>query len=194
MSHEPVVGDNLPLFGKNLSKIRKDRGLTLEELSNQAKVSISMLSQIEQHKTNPTIAVVWKISKALKISLDELVGKKAEHSPLFESRKKDEAPRIEKNGGCTLRIISPPHFAGTLEIYQATFAPEGAIVSDPHYRGTVEIFTVFKGKIRVVSASSAVELRPGDSVRYSADVSHSIQNLTKQRAEAFLVVYYEPIK
>jgi transcriptional regulator with XRE-family HTH domain len=194
MNQNLVEKDSIPLFGKNLAKIRKARGLTLEDLSNQAKVSISMLSQIEQHKTNPTIAVVWKISKALKISLDELVGEKAEHSPLFEVRKKDEAPRIEKNGGCTLRIISPPHFAGTLEVYHATFAPEGAIVSDPHYRGTAEIFTVSKGKFRVVTEGNSVDLKPGDSVRYSGDVNHSIQNLTSNKAEAFLVVYYEPIK
>ena len=50
-----------PEVGATLQKLRLARGLTLDDLSRAAGVSKSMLSQIEREKTNPTIAVAWRL-------------------------------------------------------------------------------------------------------------------------------------
>lgn len=46
--------------------------MTLDDLSRAAGVSKSMLSEIERDKANPTIAVAWRLTNALGVSLDSL--------------------------------------------------------------------------------------------------------------------------
>ncbi len=43
----------------NLKMIRKEKGLTLEDLSSISGVSKSMLGEIERGSTNPTILVLY---------------------------------------------------------------------------------------------------------------------------------------
>ena len=59
--------------GATLQKLRLARGLTLDDLSRAAGVSKSMLSQIEREKTNPTIAVAWRLANALGVTGDYLL-------------------------------------------------------------------------------------------------------------------------
>ena len=62
--------------------------MSLEDLSGKSGVSRAMLSQIETLKTNPTIAVLWKIASGLGMSFAELLGN-GNPSMAQISRKKD---------------------------------------------------------------------------------------------------------
>src|SRR4051794_41977523 len=53
-----------PRVGITLAELRQMRALSLDELSKRAGVSKSMLSQIERNQANPTVAVLWRVSKA----------------------------------------------------------------------------------------------------------------------------------
>lgn len=64
-------------FGKNLSKFRKEKGLTQEDLVNKSGVAISQIRRYEADKSSPTLEVIRKIAKTLGVSLDELVFDKA---------------------------------------------------------------------------------------------------------------------
>lgn len=61
-----------PRVGEQIQRLRNERKLTLDDLSRAAGVSKSMLSEIERDKANPTIAVAWRLTNALGITLDEL--------------------------------------------------------------------------------------------------------------------------
>src|SRR5215469_8935450 len=61
-----------PRVGEQIQRLRTERKLTLDDLSRAAGVSKSMLSEIERDKANPTIAVAWRLTNALGISLDQL--------------------------------------------------------------------------------------------------------------------------
>jgi transcriptional regulator with XRE-family HTH domain len=58
---------------RRVKELRKRRGWTLEEMSAACAVSRSMLSEIERHRANPTLAVAFRIAQALGMSLGELV-------------------------------------------------------------------------------------------------------------------------
>ncbi|MBC8158087.1 MAG: helix-turn-helix transcriptional regulator, partial [Alphaproteobacteria bacterium] len=59
------VQDTPPNVGEFVRKLRRSRGLTLEDLAEGSGVSKSMLSQIERNKTNPTLATVWRLCECL---------------------------------------------------------------------------------------------------------------------------------
>lgn len=57
----------LKAFGKNLRKIRKELGFSMEQLALNAGVEYSQISDIEHGKINTTISTVHALAKALKI-------------------------------------------------------------------------------------------------------------------------------
>src|SRR2546423_15256362 len=62
-------------FGARLRKARMAQGLTLRDLSNESKVSIAYLSDLERGVLgNPTLDTLRAIASALNVSLNELLG------------------------------------------------------------------------------------------------------------------------
>lgn len=63
------------MIGNNLSKIRKERGYSLSELSELTNISKSYLSNIERSiNKNPSIEVLQKISTVLQIDIITLIS------------------------------------------------------------------------------------------------------------------------
>ncbi len=64
-------------FSKHLSKrlkeVRRNERLTQQELSERAGLHLTYVGQLELGKYHPTVFVIWKIAKALKVSIDELI-------------------------------------------------------------------------------------------------------------------------
>lgn len=61
--------DNL---GTRLRDIRLKSGLTLRELARRADVSPSFISQIENGKSQPSVATLYNFSRLLNVTVDEL--------------------------------------------------------------------------------------------------------------------------
>ena len=64
-------------FGKNLSRFRKEKGLTQEDLVKRSGVAISQIRRYEADNSSPTLDVVTRLAKALGVSIDEMVFDKA---------------------------------------------------------------------------------------------------------------------
>lgn len=65
------------MLAENIKKIRKGKGLTQEKLARLADISNNTLVKIEMGMAKePTITTITKIADALKVSIDELVGRK----------------------------------------------------------------------------------------------------------------------
>ena len=60
-------------FGKNLAKLRKERGLTQEDLVRVSGVAISQIRRYETDKSTPSLAAITKLVEALEVSIDEMV-------------------------------------------------------------------------------------------------------------------------
>ena len=64
------------MYLKNLSKLRKERGLTQQALAQKAGISLHTLVKIEGWGIkNPKIETVIKLAGALGITIDDLVSK-----------------------------------------------------------------------------------------------------------------------
>ena len=64
-------------FGENLASIRKTKGITQVELAKLAGVSQRVIAGYETVIKNPTPDIVIRLAKALKVSIDELMGFKS---------------------------------------------------------------------------------------------------------------------
>ncbi|SER48564.1 Transcriptional regulator, contains XRE-family HTH domain [Gracilibacillus ureilyticus] len=62
------------MIGTNISRMRKQKGLTLSELAEKSKISKSYLSNLERNlNDNPSIQVVEKLAEVLNVDLAALL-------------------------------------------------------------------------------------------------------------------------
>jgi transcriptional regulator with XRE-family HTH domain len=178
---------NPPLLGKNINFHRNRLKMSLDTLSKRSGVSKSMLSQIEQDKTNPTIVTVWKIARALNLSVQELMESSSDS---IEVVRFFDLPVIHSADKlCEIRIDSPVHMADNLELYHYTLKPGGTHISKPHYPSE-EFLTVIEGKVKVCSGESSVVLGKGDTCRYRGDIDHSVSNIHDGISEVYVIVFF----
>lgn len=64
-------------FGKNLARIRRDKGLTQNDLVRISGVGISQIRRYETDKSAPSLDAIVRLVKALGVSIDEMVFDKA---------------------------------------------------------------------------------------------------------------------
>ncbi len=186
-----TVSNTPPEVGATLQRMRLERGLTLEDLSRTAGVSKSMLSQIEREKANPTIAVAWRLAKALGVDIAELLSSEIKKPDAIRILEAHETPTLPgEHAGYTLRILGPMELAGKFEWYELTLAPNGALVSNSHDPGTTEHLTVLHGSVELDVNNIKKKLKIGATARYAADMPHGIYNVGKSEAKALMVVIH----
>jgi transcriptional regulator with XRE-family HTH domain len=61
------------LVGRNAARIRREKGLTQEQLAEKSGLSQQYLSGLEQGRRNPTIVTIYELAIALGVSHVELV-------------------------------------------------------------------------------------------------------------------------
>ena len=60
-------------LGLNLKRIRTKKNISQGDIAKELGVSRGFISTIENGKSNPTLATIAKLAKAVKVSIDELV-------------------------------------------------------------------------------------------------------------------------
>ncbi|AAU45576.1 DNA-binding protein [Burkholderia pseudomallei] len=186
----PATGATPPRVGEQIQRLRNERKLTLDDLSRAAGVSKSMLSEIERDKANPTIAVAWRLTNALGISLDELFAQPKAPETIRVDGPHDIPTLAGHDAQYQLRVWGPIELAGKFEWYELTLPAHGALVSNPHEPGTREHLTVLNGAVEIEAAGTARRLKAGDTARYAADGPHAIRNAGKSEAKALLIVIH----
>jgi len=59
-------------FGRRIKQLRKERGMTQEQLALTANIERSYLGAIERGERSPTLDKISSIAKALKVSVKDL--------------------------------------------------------------------------------------------------------------------------
>lgn len=62
------------IFGLKLKQLRKERNLSLQELSDKSGVSVSYLNEIEKSKKYPKADKVFRLAEALEVNYDYMVS------------------------------------------------------------------------------------------------------------------------
>lgn len=66
------MGELRKQFGKRLQSLRRQAGLTQEQLAEQTEISVDFLSLVERGINAPSFENLEKIAKALGVSVQEL--------------------------------------------------------------------------------------------------------------------------
>jgi DNA-binding response OmpR family regulator len=61
-------------IGRTIRDLRKQRSLTLKQMSRRTDLSVSLLSQIERAESSASVSSLFKVSTALDVRITELFG------------------------------------------------------------------------------------------------------------------------
>ena len=180
--------DPSPALGKTIQRLRKAYNMSLGELSEHSGVAKSIISQIERNETNPTISTVYRLSKALDTTIDEVL--KADDTNVFlEHQLKSGIPILESQDGlCRLAIAGPLNLVNQIQWYDFVARPKGVLESDPHPPGTVEHLYLLTGEIEVTTGDDTKRARMGEAIRFRGDLPHKIVNVGEGEAHATMVL------
>jgi transcriptional regulator with XRE-family HTH domain len=63
------------IVGKNVRRLRLQKGMTQEELAFEAEIDLTYVGGIERGRRNPSLMVLVRIAKALGVPPSETVGR-----------------------------------------------------------------------------------------------------------------------
>ena len=160
--------------GKRVQSLRKERGLTLQDLAAAADVSVSMLSSVERGQKAATIVVLGRVADGLGVPLAGLLTPR---DPRVIVRRAADQDAVDEPGGWRRVIVSPVVPGVNFEWIRTTLPPGCDAGQFPAYAsGSHEYVAVESGTLRLTIDGEAVTLQAGDSAYFAADATHGYAN------------------
>lgn len=179
-------------IGSKIKSLRKNRGLTLEELGKKSNLSKTYISQIEnKDQTNPSVSVLKKITDAFNVPLMSLFDSNFEKKKVLEeenlkneyiTNKKDKEVIVIKSN--ERKILSYAHADWRIELLSPdlnrkielilTVAPPGT-TSGPekfNHEGE-ECGIILEGSVVFKVNGNDYLLKEGDSIYFNSTLEHS---------------------
>ncbi|MFC6298999.1 helix-turn-helix domain-containing protein [Pseudomonas sp. CCM 7893] len=185
-SDDDAIGQQV---AQNLQRLRSKRHLSLDALARACGVSRAMLAQIESGRSVPSIKVLCKIAKGLKVSVAAFLENRAfegvELLPAQQSKR-----LVSASGVFVSRALFPYDMARQSEFYEIRLSALGEEISEGHGPGIQENLVVAQGVLEVSVNEERYLLSTGDSILFYADQPHRYRNPADSEALAFLVITY----
>jgi len=168
------------LVGRQIRRWRLERGLTLARVAERGGLNLGYLSQIENDKATPSLGVLGQIADALDVSpawflMDDVppprVVRAAERPVTVV-----DGGRVEHVDGRTSRDVS---------ILEITAAPGSRVGAHAHPGDEHHI--VLRGHMRLIQGEHAVDVGPGDYVRWDGSVPHDGEVLGDEDATMLIL-------
>jgi len=172
--------------GGALKRYRKDKNLSLDELADLTGVSKLTLGNIERGETNPTLAIIWKISKGISLPLLALF-KSEDPVSLYRAGEGLRFSNDQKNW--TVEPIFKD-VSNDIEMYRAYLHPNSSYHPEGHHMNTTEIATVMTGAIEIQVNGEVYTLNQYDTISFRADCLHSYTNHTDSEAVLHISLKY----
>ena len=94
------AGDNMGVVGRNIKRIRKEKGITQKELGKMLNISQAAIGQFESNKSNPKIETLEKIADCLSVPVAELLF--AENDSVYDEMTPEELELSHEIHGVSL--------------------------------------------------------------------------------------------
>jgi transcriptional regulator with XRE-family HTH domain len=180
-------GDIIEIISARISARRRQRRLSLDQLSARAGVSKGMLVQIERGATNPSIGTLCKVAAALGASVADLVDAAGSpHAGIVRA----PAPRVlwkGPNGGSATLLVGSTG-PDMLELWTWELRPGERYDAIAHPHGTQELLHVVQGRLAFVMDAVESVIAAGQSASALTDRPHAYACVGRRPARFAMVV------
>lgn len=182
-----TAADVVALLSTSLRRERARAGLTLTELARRAGIAKSTLSQLESGTGNPSLETLWALGLALGVPLSRLVDPPHQGIQVIRAGEGPIMHAEHADYDAALLASCPP--GARRDIYRVIAQPGAPHLANPHMPGTMEHLILGSGRVLAGPDGGAVELGPGDYVRYPSDVPHIFDALEPDTSGVIIMEY-----
>lgn len=176
MSVEPLAE---PRVGDTLQRLRRERGLSLEELGEAAELSPSFLSQVERGLSDISLGRLTRLAHAFGLDTATLLGY---YTYGAEPRimTSDDRVVIDRGPGIHLSALRLPGV--NFELITVTFEP-GAAMRDSMTHPGIDIVFIPEGEVTLEYEGRDYVLRAGDCGVWPGGHPHTFRNDLATRSQ-----------
>ena len=170
--------------GARLRALRRERGLTIEQVASATSLTKGFISQLERDTTTPSLSSLARICDALGVRMGDVFEQDAPE--LVRLIRKDERRAVEWNPNHYL--LSPPS-ERRLQAIESHIPPgTGAGEEVYSFPGDVEFVYVMAGTLELRVGGDVYKLERGDALTYPLREPHTWSNPSKDEAAVVLWV------
>ena len=163
-----------------IRNLRKEKDLTLKDLSMKTGLSVSFLSQVENGYSSLAITSLKKISEALNVTMNYFFKTPEIHNFLVKADE-EKAFKIEGSNSQFIRISGD--FTGRkIESMIIIIPPQQMHGSKCNHPGE-EFVYVLEGTLMVNLAGIEYLVKAGDSIQYPSTTDHSWTNPLNEKTK-----------
>jgi quercetin dioxygenase-like cupin family protein/lambda repressor-like predicted transcriptional regulator len=183
--------DEIVAVGKAIRTLRKEKGLSLRELSRRAGLSTSFLSMVERGHSSLALTSLNNVAKALDTDLADLFASerkvRVSHPLPHVSRAKEDDQLSIASSQRVYRVLSPRAPGLVFEPLLVTVRPKSDL-EEPYSHEGEEFAYVIEGELLFTIHGEEYRLGPGDSIHLLSTVPHAIRNDTDEPAKILWVL------
>lgn len=177
MSSDPLK------VGLKIREARKQRRLTLQRVAEATGLSIGFLSQVERDITTPSLSSLVTIAKVLDLPVSAFLHQP--EIPNAVSRRQGRATYGIDPAWISYERLSTTFPGQMLNAVKMNVPPR--YLSETTSHEGEEIVYVLSGTIRYVIDGTNFDLQAGDTLHFSAQRPHQVQNPTGMVAEVLSI-------
>ena len=156
-------------IAQRVQVLRKQQGLSIEELAAKSQVSRSMISAVERAQVNATAQILDRLASALGVALTQLLEVSKPAHPL--SRAADQLVWQEPSTGYLRRSLSPPGAPGRLRLIEVQFPSLARIAYEANAAQPPILQQVWliEGSMEITVTQTQHILQAGDCLAMTVD-------------------------
>lgn len=176
------------MLGDRLRELRVNHQLTLRALAAESGVSAGLLSQLENGRTNPSLATLRKLADVFDSEVSALFSEPA--APTVVLTRPGERMRLTAPAGrISYERLTPGR--GDLEVLLATIQPGDVSASEPRGHPSTECVVVVEGEVLVEAGEETYPLSTYESLTLDSRIPHRFCNVS-DRPSTYLIAVTPP--
>lgn len=173
------------IVGQTISRLRKEKGLSLRELSELCGLSTTAISKIERGENSPTVGSLHQLAFALEVPITDFF--RQEFHQHFVFVKSSQAAQL-RTGGITIESLGAGLPFQQLEPLKLTILHGDENRSEMVTHSGEEFVYCLKGKVEYRVGDEVFVMEPGDRLLFKASHPHCCCALGSEDAEILLVL------
>lgn len=160
-------------IGSKVRSLRQSKNINIKKMAELTGLSLGLISQIERDLVGPSVASLWKISKALEVPIAYFFDNEQKEGNLVksDSRKKMILP----NCNITYEMLSPD-LKRKMEVLLIKIKPGECCSNEQISHDGEECGFIIKGKMKVKLGVQEYHMDEGDSIYFDSTVPHRFVN------------------
>lgn len=181
-------------IGRAVRTFRRQKGMTVADLSKQTSLSIGMLSKIENGITSPSLSTLQSLAHALSVPITAFFRRYEENREVMHV-KAGQAAEMERAGtraGHQYNLLGHigANASGVIvEPYMITLSETSDVFPTFQHDG-IELLYFLEGEVEYRHGDQTFLMQPGDSLFFDADAPHGPEKLVQLPARFLSVIAY----